>query len=58
MHKECAICSTRHRDDRPYLPFHRRRSLDVTKSWTSQELVVWELDVAKLDVAELVVCLS
>ena len=28
------------------------------QSWTSQELVVWELDVAKLDVAELDVCLS
>ena len=52
----------------------RQKELDVTragrhKSWTSQragchrswlskELVVWELDVTKLDVWEVVVCLS
>ena len=45
------------------------QELDVTKSWLSQragchrswlskELVVWELDVTKLDVWEVVVCLS
>ena len=34
------------------------QELDVTKSWLSKELVVWELDVTKLDVWEVVVCLS